>query len=76
MVAEQEVVEQERAVDSIEALILAAKVAVAANRRGSFSPTSEPSTGKMNPRAPGWNKRLMQRRDFFSSFGDSLCLRR
>lgn len=46
MVAEQEVVEQERAVDSIEALILAAKVAVAANRRGSFSPTSSRQLGR------------------------------
>ncbi|XP_044442661.1 uncharacterized protein [Triticum aestivum] len=74
MVAEQEVVEQERAVDSTEALILAAKVAAAANRRGSSPPTSESSTGKMNPRAPGWNKRLMQRRDFFFKFWGSTLL--
>ncbi|KAM3316020.1 hypothetical protein ACQJBY_034260 [Aegilops geniculata] len=58
MVPEQEVVEQERAVDSAEAQILAARVAAVTDRRESSPLTSKLSTGKMNPRAPEWNKRL------------------
>ncbi|XP_048566877.1 uncharacterized protein LOC125546790 [Triticum urartu] len=58
MVAEQEAVEQEWAVDSVEAQILAARVAAAMDRREISPPTSNLSTGKMNPRAPEWNKRL------------------
>lgn len=51
------VAEQQRAVGSADAQIMAAKEP-AAHRRESSPPTSELSTGKMNPRAPGWNKRL------------------
>ncbi|XBI75072.1 hypothetical protein VPH35_068495 [Triticum aestivum] len=51
------VAEQHRPVDSGEAHIFAAKEA-SADRRESSPPTSELSTGKMNPQAPGWNKRL------------------
>ena len=53
------VAEQERAVYSAEAQILAARVAAATDRRDSSPPTSKLSTGKMNPRAPEWNKRLV-----------------
>ncbi|XP_044339916.1 uncharacterized protein [Triticum aestivum] len=48
---------QQLTVDSGEAQILLAEE-VAANRREGSPPTSELSTGKMNPQAPGWNKRL------------------
>ncbi|XP_044431985.1 uncharacterized protein [Triticum aestivum] len=40
-----------------KAQILSASEA-AAERKGGSPPSSELSTGKMNPRAPGWNKRL------------------
>ncbi|XP_037409211.1 uncharacterized protein LOC119271506 isoform X3 [Triticum dicoccoides] len=48
---------QQLTVDSGEAQILLAEE-VAANRREGSPPTLELSTGKMNPQAPGWNKRL------------------
>ena len=48
---------QQLTVDSGEAQILLAEE-VAANRREGSPPTSELSTGKMNPQAPGWNKKV------------------
>ena len=50
-------VTQNRRVDSGEAQIFSAKEA-AAERMESSPPTSELSTGKMNPQALGCNKRL------------------
>ncbi|XBI64059.1 hypothetical protein VPH35_044318 [Triticum aestivum] len=58
LVLEQAVVELEHAVASADAQILSAKEAAAAPRGESSPPTSELSIGKMNPWAPGWNKRL------------------
>uniref|UniRef100_M8BNB6 Uncharacterized protein n=1 Tax=Aegilops tauschii TaxID=37682 RepID=M8BNB6_AEGTA len=51
-------VTQNRRVDSGEAQIFSAKEA-AAERMESSPPTSELSTGKMNPQALGCNKRLI-----------------
>lgn len=47
---------QHRTVESGEAQIFLGKE-TAADRRESSPPTSELSTRKMNPQAPGWNKR-------------------
>ncbi|KAM3240031.1 hypothetical protein ACQJBY_053611 [Aegilops geniculata] len=57
MMVEQEVVGHVRAAASGDAQILAAKPS-AAVRMDSSPPSTEPSIGKMNPRAPGWIKRL------------------
>lgn len=55
--AEQGAGELAPAVGSADAQILVAAEAVA-ERRERSPPASELSTGKMNPRAPGWNKRI------------------
>ena len=56
MVVEQEVAELQRPVGSADTQILAVNEE-AADRRENSPPTSELSMGKMNPRAPSWNKR-------------------
>lgn len=56
VLAEPAVPEQQGAAESREAQILSAAEA-AAGRRESSPPTSELSTGKINPQEPGWNKR-------------------
>ena len=48
--------EQRRAVASADAQTMAAKEP-AVHRRESSLPTSELSTGRLNPLAPGWNNR-------------------
>lgn len=55
--AEPVVAQRHRRWTDGEAQIFTAKEA-AADRRESSPPTSELSTGKMNPQAPGWNKRV------------------
>lgn len=58
MMVEQEAVGHVRAAANGDAQILAAKPS-AAVRMDSSPSSMELSTGKMNPRAPGWNKRLV-----------------
>lgn len=59
VLSEPAVPQQHGAAASREAQIWSAKEDAAA-RRGSSPTTSKLSTGKMNPQAPGWNKRLVK----------------
>ena len=58
LVVEQGVLGYVRSAVSGDAQIVSAKPS-AAVRMDSSPPSSERSTGKMNPRVPGWNKRLV-----------------